>query len=215
MRVLLLALALALPASANAQAVSTPDDGVSGVLRELERVLTTSDVRAFAAMLAPGANTSEELHTEWLQGGVTRVVVQERLRAEIPGVPKGLAYDLYVDVLNEFGRNARVGTWLIRVFRESPDATEWRIARLNILTTVRGLYRLSLNVEKQYRIVNLSLSAEDFELRIPNGTGFIAETDAGVTGIVILGRGEMTFSDRKSTRLNSSHTSVSRMPSSA
>ncbi len=88
-------------------------------------------------------NTSAEFHDEWLQPGVTRAVVQERLRAEITGVAKGLAYDVYVDVLTEFGRNARVGTLLIRVFRESSDATEWRIARLNVLTTVRGLYRLS------------------------------------------------------------------------
>ena len=183
-----------MPAPAHAQAVAAPNDGVSGMLRELERVLSAGDARGMAALLAPGANTSEELHTEWLQGGVTRAVVQERLRAEIPEVPKGLAYDVYVDVLNEFGRNARVGTWLIRMFRESSAATEWRVARLNILTTVRGLYRLSINTEKQYRIVNLTVSAEDFDLRIPNGAGFVAETDAGVTGIVILGRGEMTFS---------------------
>jgi hypothetical protein len=96
-------------------------------------------------------------------------------------------------VLTEFGRNARVGTLLVRIFRETADATEWRIARLNVLTTVRGLYRLSINPEKQYRIVNMALSAEDFELRVPSGTAFVAETDAGVTGIVILGRGEMVF----------------------
>ena len=194
MRVFLLALALVVPASANAQTLSAPNDGISRILREIERVLTTGDARAYGALVAPGANTSTEFHEEWLQDGVTRAVVQERLRAEVSGVAKGLAYDVYVDVLAEFGRNARVGTWLIRVFRETSDATEWRIARLNILTTVRGLYRLSISTEKQYRIVNLALSAEDFELRVPSGVGFVAETDAGVTGIVILGRGEMTFS---------------------
>jgi hypothetical protein len=191
--VFLLALALVLPASANAQTVSAPNDEISRILREVERVLTTGDARAYAALIAPGANTSSEFHDEWLQDGVTRAVVQERLRAEISGVAKGLAYDVYVDVLAEFGRNARVGTWLIRIFRETSDATEWRIARLNILTTVRGLYRLSVSSEKQYRIVNLALSAEDFELRVPSGVAFVAETDAGVTGIVILGRGDMTF----------------------
>ena len=194
MRVFLLALALVMPASANAQTVSAPNDGISRILREVERVLTTGDARAYAALVAPGANTSTEFHEEWLQDGVTRAVVQERLRAEIAGVAKGLAYNVYVDVLAEFGRNARVGTWLIRIFRETSDATEWRIARLNILTTVRGLYRLSVSSDKQYRIVNLALSAEDFELRVPSGVAFVAETDAGVTGIVILGRGEMTFS---------------------
>lgn len=194
MRVLLFALALAIPAYANAQTTPAPNDGISRVMRELERVLLAADARGYAALLTTGANTSEEFHDEWLQAGVTRVVVQERLRAEIPEVAKGLAYDVYVDVLTEFGRNARVGTFLVRIFRESADATDWRIARLNVLTTVRGLYRLAINPDKQYRIVNLALSAEDFELRVPSGVAFVAETDAGVTGIVILGRGEMIFS---------------------
>src|SRR5687768_13491959 len=163
-------------------------------MRELERVLLTADARGYNALLAERANTSGDFHEEWLQAGVTRAVVQERLRAGILEVGKGLAYDVYVDVLAEFGRNARVGTFLVRIFRETADATEWRIARLNVLTTVRGLYRLSINPDRQYRIVNLALSAEDFELRVPSGIAFVAETDAGVTGIVILGRGEMVFS---------------------
>ena len=194
MRVFLLALALALPAYAHAQTAPASNDGISRVMRELERVLLTADVRGYDALLAAGAKTSGDFHDEWLQPGVTRAVVQERLRAEIAEVGKGLAYDVYIEVLTEFGRNARVGTFLVRIFRETADATEWRIARLNVLTTVRGLYRLSINPEKQYRIANLALSAEDFELRIPSGMAFVAETDAGVTGIVILGRGEMIFS---------------------
>jgi hypothetical protein len=193
-RVFLLALAFAVPAYADAQTIPAPNDGVSRIMRDLERVLSTADARAYAAMCTPGANTTLDFHEEWLQPGVTRAVVQERLRAEIPEVAQGLAYDVYADVLTEYGRNARVGTFLIRVFRQSAAATEWRIARLNVLTTVRGLYRLAVNPAKQYRIVNLALSAEDFELRVPTGVGFVAETDAGVTGIVILGRGEMTFS---------------------
>ncbi len=194
MRVLLLALALVLPTSANAQLTPAPNDGISRILREIERALSTGDARVYDALVTSGAATSSELHGEWLQGGVTRAVVQERLRAEIPEAAKGLAYDVYVDVLTELGRTARVGTWLVRIFRASSGATEWKIARLHILTTVRGLYRLSLNAAKQYRIVNFAMSAEDFELRVPNGVGFVAETDAGVTGIVILGRGDMTFS---------------------
>jgi hypothetical protein len=192
--VLLLALALFVPTYANAQSTPVSNDGISRIMRELERILSTSDAAGYAALATKGANTSEEFHDEWLQAGVTRAVVQERLRAEIPDVPKGLAYDVYADVLTEYGRNARVGTWLIRVFRERAESTEWRIARLNVLTTVRGLYRLQINPAKQYRIVNLALSAEDFELRVASGAAFVAETDAGVTGIVILGRGEMTFS---------------------
>ena len=117
-------------------------------MRDLERVIATSDARAYAALVTSGANTSEEFHDEWLEPGVTRAVIQERLRAEVPQVSKGLAYDVYIDVLTEYGRNARVGTFLVRVFRTSAEATDWRIARLNVLTTVRGLYRLSREPRK-------------------------------------------------------------------
>jgi hypothetical protein len=151
----------------------------------------TADAAAYAAMLLPGASTSDEFRDEWLQPGVTRVVVQERLRTESVDVPGTQGYDLYVDTLVESGRNGRVGTWLIKLRRVGDD---WRIATLNVLTTVHGLYRLTLNPQKQYTISNLSLSAEDFELKVPSGVAFVAETDAGVTGIVILGRGVMTFS---------------------
>ncbi len=153
----------------------------------------TSDESAYIELLAQGisVSTSEDFIVEWLQPGVTRAVITERLRAESAGQPPGQSYDVYVDTLVESSRNGRVGTWMIKVRR---DAAQWRIAGLTVLTTVRGLYRLSLNPEKQYTVVNLALSGEDFELRVPNGVAFVAETDAGVTGIVVLGRGEMTFS---------------------
>ena len=188
-----LALALALPVSATGQTPTQPGDAISGVIRQLERVLLAGDAKAYDALLLQkaGVKTSPEFVEEWLQPGVTRAVVQERLRAESTDVPAGQGYDVFVDTLAESGRNGRVGTWLLKVRR---DGTEWRLAGLTILTTVRGLYRLSLNPEKQYTITNLTLSAEDFEISVPSGAAFVAETDAGVTGIVILGRGEMTFS---------------------
>ena len=189
----LLALLMGAPGS-QAQTPPAPNDGIGRVLRELERVLMTGDSKVYSALLLPETTTSEEFLEEWIQAGVTRAVVQERLRTESQSLPKGENYDVYVDALAEFGRNGRVGTWMIRVKRVSTATDEWKIAGLTVLTTVRGLYRLSLSPEKQYSVVNLAMSAEDFELRVPNGTAFVAETDAGVTGIIILGRGEMTFS---------------------
>jgi hypothetical protein len=189
----LVALALAIPALANAQS-APPNDGIAAVLRELERIVTTADTKAFAALVLPDATTSEDFLGEWVQPGVTRAVVRERLRAEPGDAASGEAYDVYVDALAETGRTGRVGTWLIKLRRAAEASKAWRIAGLNVLTTVRGLYRLTLNAEKQYTVINLALSVEDFELRVPSGTAFLAETDAGVTGIVVLGRGEMTFS---------------------
>src|SRR6188474_775120 len=176
-----------------AQTTPAPNDGIGRVMRELERVLMTGDSKVYSALVLPETTTSEEFLEEWIQAGVTRAVVQERLRTESQSLPRGENYDVYVDALAEFGRNGRVGTWMIRVKRVSTATDEWKITGLTVLTTVRGLYRLSLSPEKQYSVVNLAMSAEDFELRVPNGTAFVAETDAGVTGIIILGRGEMTF----------------------
>lgn len=185
---------LVLPAEAMAQ--TTPaGDGIPRLLRELERVLEAGDASAYSALLlTQGASTAPEFLDEWLERGVTRAVVRERLRAENPSSPAGDAYDIYVDALCELGRTARVGTLLIRVRRSAPSADAWQIAELTVLTTVRGLYRLSLTPTKQYTVANLVMAAEDFELRVHSGSAFLAETDAGVTGIVILGRGEMTFS---------------------
>ncbi len=206
----LLALALALPAFANGQTIiPQASDAISGVMRQLERALQTGDADAYGALLhrGSGASTSPEFFGEWLRPGVTRAVIQERLRAETADLPAGEGYDVYVDTLVESGRNGRVGTWLLKIRR---DGTEWRIGSLTILTSIGGLYRLSLNPDKQYDITNLTLSAEDFDISVPSGIAFVAETDAGVTGIVILGRGEMTFaptpqSEKGQVRIYSGH----------
>ena len=47
--------------------------------------------------------------------------------------------------------------------------------------------------EKQFAAKNLVLKAVDFELRLPAGEVFIAETPEGVTAMVLLGEGTMVF----------------------
>jgi hypothetical protein len=61
------------------------------------------------------------------------------------------------------------------------------------LASIEGLHRLSLNPEKQFAAKNLVLQAIDFELRLPAGDVFVAETPEGVTAIVLLGEGTMVF----------------------
>jgi hypothetical protein len=175
-----------------AQATAPRQDGITRLLRDLERVLLTGDASLYASLVEEGAaaKTSDEFTGEWLEPGATRAVVTERLRVESPKLPAGDGYDVYVDSLVESGRNGRVGTLLLSLSRRG---TDWKISGLTVLTTVRGLYRLALNPLKQYTVANLSLNAEDFELHVPTGSAFLAETDAGVTAIVILGRGRMTF----------------------
>jgi hypothetical protein len=196
-RVFLFTLALIFPTLAHPQTTPPPNDAVSLVLRELERILVTNDEKAFAAISLQGsALTSEDFLVEWLQPGVTRAVVQERMRAQAEDVSTGEGYDLYVDALAETGRTGRVGTWLLRLRRDpkASAARPWRISSLHVLTTVRGLHRLFLNPDRQFTVTNFALSAEDFELRLPQGYAFVAEAESGITGIVLIGRGEVIFS---------------------
>jgi hypothetical protein len=191
------AIALSVPAILHGQAAPTPtqSDGVSRVLRELERVLVANDTRGYAALMAPVANSSSpEIFNEWIEPGITRAVVQERLRVPSANVTQGQGVDVYVDVMSESGIQGRVGTWLLELRRDSPASDSWHISKLTVLTTIRGLYRLSLNATKQFTVTNLHLQAEDFELEIPEGAAFVAEIEDAVTGIVVLGRGEATFS---------------------
>jgi hypothetical protein len=170
-------------------------DDVSRILRELERVIVANDTNGYVALMAPGENSSSpEILAEWIEPGNSRAVVQERLRVESVAAPKGQGLDVYVDALAEAGIEGRVSTWLLELRRDAAAPDKWRIYKLTVLTTVRGLYRLSLNPAKQFVVKNLVLKAEDFEVTLPQGVAFVAEVDDAVTGMVLLGRGEATFS---------------------
>src|SRR2546422_891597 len=124
--------------------------------------------------------------------GVTRVGIQERDREPLLGTLPGNGYRLLVDAFIESRARARVVTWRIDIRRPS-DADPWRIVEQERLTGVENLYRLSLNPGKQYDARNLTISAPDLEFTLPAGSVFVAETDQGVTGLVLLGRGDMRF----------------------
>jgi peptidase M1-like protein len=192
---LLILLLLGIPSLAGAQ-TTPPNDGITKVLRQLEHVLEARDSAAYLAMLAPGVSdqTRDQFLADWVVPGITRAVVHERLRAPSQNVAAGAGYDLYVDVLAEFGRRGRVGTWLVELRRAGPAGDNWRISGLAVLTTMRGLYRLELNRNKEFIVENLKLSAEDFDVRLPQGVAFVAETEGGTTGIVLIGKGNLIFS---------------------
>ncbi|GAC1453883.1 MAG: hypothetical protein PVSMB1_02640 [Gemmatimonadaceae bacterium] len=187
---------LLVPAIATGQAPPPPNDGITKVLRQLEHVLETNDTAACVLLLAPAANgdSRDQILGDWIVPGITRAVVKERLRAPSQNIREGTGYDVYVDVLAEFGTMGRVGTWLVDLRRDPTPADSWRISNLTVLTTMRGLYRLTLNPGKEFTVENLVLLAEDFVVRLPQGTAFVAEAEDGVTGIVLLGKGELTFS---------------------
>jgi len=187
---------LALASTAFGQAAQAPPpDGISVVLRAIERALEADDSAAYVALLSSPSADDKDVSAfldDWIVPGITRAVVHERMRVPSADVPEGAGYDLYVDVLAETGRAGRVSTWLMELRKGPSD--QWRIKSLTVLTTVRGLYRLILNPEKEFTVTNLVLTAEDFEVRLPTGLAFVAEVPDGTTAMVLLGSGEFTFS---------------------
>ena len=67
------------------------------------------------------------------------------------------------------------------------------------VTSVEGLYRLSLNHAKQFDAHDLQIAAEDLELTLHQGSVFVADTDQGATGLVLLGSGHIRFHPQPET----------------
>ena len=126
--------------------------------------------------------------------GVTRAVVQERLRVESRRRRRRGRLTTFTSMC--WPSSAGTAAWApgSSGVPRIRDADDWRIAGLTVLTTVRGLYRLSAESREAVHDRQPDAERRRFQLRVPQRLAFVAETDAGVTGIVILGRGEMTFS---------------------
>ncbi len=173
----------------------TPDDeSVRLVLSRIERLVQTGDSAAYMALLSTGADHAHALEfaASELMPGALRTVLQERDRL---AMQSGNGYRLMVDVMSEFGSRARVATWQLDLRRTGAAGTdrEWTIAAQERLSSVENLYRLKLNAAKQFAAHDLKVAAEDLDLTLPSGSVFVAEIDAGVTALVLLGKGTVNF----------------------
>ena len=123
------------------------------------------------------------------------IEVEERDRQPLPGTLPDHGYRLMVDTFTEFGGRARIATWMLDVKRVgepgSPD--EWAIADHERISSVESLYRLAVTPTKQFTARDLRITVEDLELVLPGGSVFIVEIDQGITGLVLLGNGNLRF----------------------
>jgi hypothetical protein len=190
-------LALLAAVLACAVRVHAQDDGVRLLLGRLERAVLAGDGTAYIAALSASANRerAREFAGSEIMPGANRSVVQERDRQALPGSPADAGYRLIVDVFAEFGSRARIATWRLDVKRTGDAGTdgEWTIADQERLSTVENIYRLSLNAAKSFTAHNLKISAEDVDLTLADGSVFVADIDQGTTGLVLLGRGAVSF----------------------
>ena len=176
-----------------AAAQADPGDvKIRGLLQRLEQIARRSDAAAFLDLLAGSADQkgAADFAGSEFRRGATRVVIQERDRQNLPGTLPGNGYSLTVDAFMEYGDRARIATWLLDVKRVDDD---WRIAGQQMLSAVENLYRLSVNPQKQFDAHNFRVLSEDLEMTLVDGTVFVVETNQGVTGLVLLGHGEMNF----------------------
>ena len=193
--VLLLALAISCPTSAAGQTVPETD-GIDLLLARLQTLLKAGTPEDFA-VLTDTSTPPEQIQqfaADLFQPGIVRAIVNERDRSPLENAAPGTAYRLVVEMFTETAGRARILTTLLDVRRPVvTDRDGWRIAAAQGLTTVEGLYRLRLNRSTRLAARGLTLAATDFLLTLEDGFVYLVESDAGVTGLVLIGRGTMHF----------------------
>ena len=193
--VLLAACLLTLATPGYAQAPSVPDP-VAAMLTRLEQQLNTParDITPLVGSTMPPDRVDQLVRDLWMPG-VVRTAVFERARGPLEGAPPGDGYTLVVEFFIQSPGKARIVTTGLDLQR-SPggDPDSWRIVNAEGLTSVEGLYKLRLDVSAPQAARDLEITSEDLSLTLQEGTVFRVLTDDGVTGLVLVGRGQMRFS---------------------
>ncbi len=195
--VLLIGLFCLCGSAAGAQPAPAPPDGVAILLNRVEKALQAGDSAGIEPLLSPSA-AAEPLRafvSDLFGPGITRAVVRERDRAPLDGTLPGDGYRLVVDLFTETEGASRIVTarFDVRRAHRGEKDDDWRIAAAERLSTVDGLHRLAVNPRKQLAARNLTITAEDLRLVLEEGAVFVVESRDGITGLVLLGRGEMQF----------------------
>ena len=165
----------------------------ASLVEALERAVLAGDSAAYLSLVSATAdrNAAEAFGRENLYPGVDRATVSPRFRVPIEDLPENTGYELTVEVFSESGTRGRLETWQLEIVREGDDAV-WRIRDQTHVDSIDNLRHLSLTPTKQYAADNLVVLGEDLSLTL-TGSVFVAETEIGVTGLVLLGKGTMRF----------------------
>ncbi|MEX2272295.1 MAG: M1 family aminopeptidase [Vicinamibacterales bacterium] len=172
-------------AARDARPPQAQEDGVAHLVLRLEEVLQAGDVTRFHALLTPEARGSIHTFEALVRGPRTRAVVRERDR--IPREDGSV--DLLLNTFLERGPVGHIATWTAHA---QPGQTGWVFTAISDLSSLDGLYRLSLGTQA-FEARGLTITATDFTLHMRSGIAFATEAGGGVTGIVLRGNGEMTF----------------------
>ena len=193
----------ALPASARQPSAPDPDElQVLRTLQQIETALIAGDKASWMSLVSVNADTdaASEFFDASVPRGVTRAVVRERDRAPLEGALPGDGHRLTVEVFIESGPRGQLSTWRLDIRRPTGTValagdtdSPWRIVAQEQMSRVDALHRLALNRERPFTARDFVLTSVDFELRLATGSVFVADTTEGITVLVMLGDGLMTF----------------------
>jgi peptidase M1-like protein len=184
---------MALPAGPFAQSAQerpTQADGIVRLLSDLETALTSGKIDGFRAAAAPALPDDDlaSLQRAVVTGQSAGAILRERARR-----PTSSGFEIVADLLVSRGREGRIATWRLLVQPHRGTANRFELTGLTELASVDGLVRLELDQTRQFQIHNLTLTAPDFVLRMASGSAFVAESDNGITALVLRGRGDVEF----------------------
>jgi hypothetical protein len=159
---------------------------------------STEQPRRLSALLSTLDITGEEAEQatdDLFSYETTAAVVQERDRTQLERALPGDGYHVIVEIHDrDGGAGARVDRAFDVRRPRGGDVDSWRIIDITRLTFVQGLYRLRLDASTQYCAREFTIRAQDVQFTLHTGYVFEVISGEGVTGLVLLGRGEMQFS---------------------
>jgi hypothetical protein len=171
------------------------------MVRKFERALNAGDRAGLLALFASSVpdTQKEQYSNDLLISGAVRATLRERARAPLEGAPPGDGYSLIIEFFIETAGKARILTAGMDIRRPpGGDIESWRFVGAEGLTSVEGLYKLRMNTNRPLSARNLEITSEDLVIALQEGTVYLVECDEGVTGLVLIGRGEMRFSPTSS-----------------
>jgi hypothetical protein len=193
-RILLAVLVLALQSASAAQSTPArpqPADAVVRLLDDLEEALQQGKAEGLRALASPSLPSADadRLARVMSGGAATGAIVRERARRTA-----GAGYEVLADVLISRGRVGRIATWLLAAQPRAASSDRYELTAFSEVAALDSLLRLSLDTTKQFTIKNLTLALTDLSLKMDSGIAFVAESDNGVTAMVLRGKGEVVFS---------------------
>ena len=196
---MLIVLCLVLPPAGVAQPSGLSNE-FDPLISQLREVVDAADIEAYLSLLTPEANVEKarEFARSVFHPSETGAVVQPRFLVPLNGMSDdGAGYELTVEVFTESGNRGLLQTWQLDIIRETAATNEtavWRVADQISVDSLEGLYNLKLRRDKQFDASNLVIAGEDLTLRMARGSVFVSEMDGGITGLVLIGDGVLTFS---------------------